>query len=177
MNDDKYEKRINSIQEKIIQFVNEIPGIRYRELLRITGVSNGVLSYHLNLLDNSGKVHVHRVNNRVTRYFSHDVSNLESNYIGLLRQSTTRKIILYMLESGPCGFNDIVVYTKKVPSTVSWYLSKLKDSNIINVHKKNYLNYYDIKIDKIVLQKLLNKYKSSFTGQIVDEYIDMLNEF
>jgi DNA-binding transcriptional ArsR family regulator len=81
-----------------------------------------------------------------------------------------------MLESGPCGFNDIVVYTKKVPSTVSWHLSKLKDSNIINVHKKMTF-YYDIKIDKIVLQKLLNKYKSSFTGQIVDEYIDMLNEF
>ncbi len=65
-------------------------------------MSNGVLSYHLNLLDNSGKVRVHRVNNRVTRYFSHDVSNLESNCIGLLRQNTTRKIILYMLESGPC---------------------------------------------------------------------------
>lgn len=177
MNDSKYEKRINSIQEKIIQFVNDFPGIRYRELLRITGVSNGVLSYHLNLLDNSGKVRVHRVNNRVTRYFSHDVSNLESNYIGLLRQNTTRKIILYMLESGPCGFNDIVVYTKKVPSTVSWHLSRLKDANIINVHKQNDLNYYDIKIDKFALQKLLNKYKSSFTGQIVDEYIDMLNEF
>jgi predicted transcriptional regulator len=56
MNDNKYEKRINSIQEKIIQFVNDFPGIRYRELLRITGVSNGVLSYHLNLLDNQERL-------------------------------------------------------------------------------------------------------------------------
>ena len=100
MTKNKYENRINSIQEKIIQFINEMPGIRYRELLRITGVSNGVLSYHLNLLDNAGKVQVHRVNNRVTRYFSHNVSTLDSNVIGLLRQTTTRKIILYILESG-----------------------------------------------------------------------------
>ncbi len=79
MNANKYEKEVNSIQEKIIQFVNDFPGIRYRELLRITGVSNRVLSYHLNLLDNSGRVRVNRVNNRVTRYFSHDVSSVESN--------------------------------------------------------------------------------------------------
>ena len=58
MNDNKYEKGINSIQDRIIQFVTNFPGIRYRELLRVTGVSNGVLSYHLNLLDNSGKVRV-----------------------------------------------------------------------------------------------------------------------
>ena len=173
----KYEKEVNSIQERIIQFVNDFPGIRYRELLRITRVSNRVLSYHLNLLDNSGKVKVHRINNRTTRYFSHDVSSVESNSIGLLRQSTARKIILYILESGPCGFNDIVTYTKKVPSTVSWHLSRLKDTNIIKVRKQNELNYYEIKIDKFTLQKLLNKYKSSFTEQIVDDYTNMINEF
>ena len=177
MTKNKYEDRINSIQEKIIQFVNETPGIRYRELLRITGVSNGVLSYHLNLLDNAGKVQVHRVNNRVTRYFSHDVSTLDSNVIGLLRQATTRKIILYILESGPCGFNDIVIHTKKVPSTVSWHLSRLKDANIIKARKQNELNYYEIKINKPALQNLLNKYNSSFTEKVVDDYVDMINEF
>ena len=42
-------------------------------------MSNGVLSYHLNLLDYSERVRVHRVKNRITRYFSHDVSTEESN--------------------------------------------------------------------------------------------------
>ena len=177
MTKNKFENRINSIQEKIIQIVNEMPGIRYRELLRITGVSNGVLSYHLNLLDNLGKVQVHRVNNRVTRYFSHDVSTVESNVIGLLRQTTTRKIILYILESGPCGFNDIVIHTKKVPSTVSWHLSRLKDANIIKVCKQNDLNYYEIKLNKVTVKKLLNKYKSNLTERIVDDYVYMINEF
>jgi predicted transcriptional regulator len=177
MNYNKYEARINSVQDKIIQFVNDFPGIRYRELLRMTGVSNGVLSYHLNLLDNSGKIRVHRVNNRVTRYFSQEVSSLESNVIGLLRQNTTRKIIIYILENGPSGFNDIVNHTKKVPSTVSWHLTRLKDANIIKVRKQNELNYYEIKIDEFSLQNLLYKYKISFTEQIVDEYIDMIKEF
>jgi predicted transcriptional regulator len=55
-------RKTYSTQDKIVKYVNEIPGIRYRELLRMTGLSNGVLSYHLRSLDNSGKIRVHRVN-------------------------------------------------------------------------------------------------------------------
>ena len=172
----EHQKRMDSIQEKIIQFVNEIPGIRYRELLRMTGVSNGVLSYHLNLLDNSGKVRVYRVNNRVTRYFAHDISILEYNLIGLLRQNTTRKIIVYLLESGPCGFTDIMNHVKKVQSTVSWHLTRLKEANIIKAHRQNELYYYEIKINKLTLHKLLKKYDLNVTGQIVDNYVDMINQ-
>ena len=134
-------------------------------------------SYHINLLDRSGRVQIHRTNNRVTRYFSHDVSKMEYNVIGLLRQPTARKIILYILEYEFCGFNDIVNHTEKVPSTVSWHLSRLKDAKIIDVRPHNERYCYEIKINKLVLKKLLNKYKSSFTENIVDDYANMINEF
>ena len=172
-----HQKKTNSIQDKIVKCVNEIPGIRYRELLRITGISNGVLSYHLNLLDNSGKIRVNRVNNRVTRYFSYDVSLHETYVIGLLRQETSRKIIMYILEKGTCGFNDIIIHTRKVPSTISWHMARLKAANIVKVRKQYEFNYYEIGMDKLILQDLLSKYKSSFTEKIVDNYVDMINDF
>jgi predicted transcriptional regulator len=172
-----HQKKPNSIQDKIVKCVNEIPGIRYRELLRITGISNGVLSYHLNLLDSSGKIRVNRVNNRVTRYFSYDVSLHETYVIGLLRQETSRKIIMYILEKGTCGFNDIIIHTRKVPSTISWHMARLKAANIVKVRKQYEFNYYEIGMDRLILQDLLSKYKSSFTEKIVDDYIDMINEF
>jgi predicted transcriptional regulator len=172
-----HQKKTNSIQDKIVKCVNEIPGIRYRELLRITGISNGVLSYHLNLLDNSGKIRVNRLNNRVTRYFSYDVSLHETYVIGLLRQETSRKIIMYILEKGTCGFNEIIIHTRKVPSTISWHMARLKAANIVKVRKQYEFNYYEIGMDRLILQDLLSKYKSSFTEKIVDDYIDMINEF
>jgi predicted transcriptional regulator len=172
-----HQKKTNSIQDKIVKCVNEIPGIRYRELLRITGISNGVLSYHLNLLDNSGKIRVNRVNNRVTRYFSYDVSLHETYVIGLLRQETSRKIIMYILEKGTCGFNDIIIHTRKVPSTISWHMARLKAANIVKVRKQYEFNYYEIGMDRLILQDLLSKYKSNFTEKIVDDCIDMINEF
>jgi predicted transcriptional regulator len=171
------QRETQSTPDKIVKYVNEIPGIRYRELLRMTGLSNGVLSYHLRLLDNSGKIRVNRINNRITRYFSFDVSSHESHIIGLLRQETTRKIILYILEKGTCGFQDIMLHTKKVPSTISWHMTRLKDANIVKVRRQNEFNYYEIGMDKLMLQDLLSKYTSSFTEKIVDNYVDMMNEF
>jgi predicted transcriptional regulator len=169
--------KTHSTQNKIVKYINEIPGIRYRELLRMTGLSNGVLSYHLRYLDNSGKIRVNRVNNRVTRYFSYDVSTHESYVIGLLRQETTRKIIIYILEKGACGFNEILLHTRKVPSTISWHLTRLKAANIVKVRKRNEFNYYEIGMDRLILQDLLSKYTRSFTEKIVEEYVDMINEF
>lgn len=177
MSTPRHQNKTNSVQDKIIKYVNEIPGIRYRELLRMTRLSNGVLTYHLRFLDNTGKIRVNRVNNRVTRYFSYDVSPHESSIISLLRQETTRKIIMYILENGTCRFNDIIIHTKKVPSTISWRIGRLKAANIINIRKQNESKYYEIGMDKIILQDLLSKYKSSFTEKIVDDYVDMINEF
>ncbi|MGI0000859.1 MAG: ArsR family transcriptional regulator, partial [Nitrososphaeraceae archaeon] len=145
--------------------------------LRMTGLSNGVLSYHLRSLDNSGKIRVNRVNNRVTRYFSYDVSLHDTYVIGLLRQETSRKIIIYILEKGGCGFNDIIIHTRKVPSTISWHMARLKAANIVKVRKQYEFNYYEIGMDRLILQDLLSKYKSSFTEKIVDDYVDMINEF
>ena len=171
-----HQRETHSTQDKILNYVNEIPGIRYRELLRMTGLSNGVLSYHLRCLDNSGRIRINRVNNRITRYFSYDISSHESYVIGLLRQETTRKIILYILEKGTCGFNDIMVHTKKFPSTISWQMARLKAANIVKVRRQNEFNYYEIGMDKLILQDLLSKYTSSFT-KIIDNYVDMMNEF
>jgi len=55
-------------------------------------------------------------------------------------------------------------------------LSKLSDANIIKIRKQNEFRYYEIGINKIKLD-LLSKYKSSFTEKIIDDYVDMINEF
>jgi predicted transcriptional regulator len=37
----------------LLKHINKSPGIRYRELQRATGFANGVLAYHLNILEKS----------------------------------------------------------------------------------------------------------------------------
>ena len=89
-------KEKNSVQQKIIHFIIKFPGVRYRELMRLTGLSNGVLTYHLNKLDHSGIVKIDRINNRVTRYYSSDISDEESKILAILRQKSTRSVLLFI---------------------------------------------------------------------------------
>ena len=56
-------------------------------------------------------------------------------------------------------------------------MSKLSDANIIKRCKQNEFKYYEIGMDKLKLQELLSKYKSSFTEKVVDDYVDIINEF
>lgn len=168
----------NSIQEKIFHSIIEFPGIRYRELMRLTGCSNGVLTYHLNILNNSGKLKINRVNNRVTRYYHHEISELESRILGILRQKSTRNILIYILTHNQCNFNSLVEFTKKVPSTVSWHLTRLKETNLIKMKKQEDCNIYEIAIDKSYLQNLLHKYKDTLLHEdMVENYVDMMEEF
>ncbi len=45
------------------------------------------------------------------------------------------------------------------------------------VRKQNEFNYYEIGMDRLILHDLLSKYKTDFTEKIVDDYVDMVNEF
>ena len=54
---------LSEIQNKLINFINSQPGIRYRELLRLSGLTNGVLTYHITNLEKSGRIIADRSNN------------------------------------------------------------------------------------------------------------------
>jgi DNA-binding transcriptional ArsR family regulator len=60
-----------------------------------------------------------------------------------------------------------------MPSTVSWHLSRLKDADIIQVEKQKERSYYEIKIDKLLLKNLLDKYKGNIKKKIAAQYIEI----
>ena len=51
-----------------------------------------------------------------------------------MRNESSERIILYLLEHYSCTFNEIVEYTDKAPSTISWHLKRLKDAGIVSLH-------------------------------------------
>jgi predicted transcriptional regulator len=161
------------LKNVLVGHIDEIPGIRYRELLRLTGLTNGVLTYHLALLEKSSSIRVDR-KNRMTRYYPADISFEAASIIGLLKTNTTRHIILFILKHDLCSFNEIVEYVKKAPSTVSWHLKRLRDIGIISVHNREYLLYRAK--NKTVLVEILSKYKESFVDRIVNNYVEMVDE-
>ncbi|MDE1728327.1 winged helix-turn-helix transcriptional regulator [Candidatus Nitrosotalea okcheonensis] len=129
-------------ETEIINIIEKNPGIKFREIMRETGLKNGVLSYHTRKLEENGSVKIDRKSGE-TRFYPLFVTEEESILITSLRRDTQRYIVLALLEDRPLSFNEIVQKAKKAPSTVSIFLSKLVDDKIVDIRtmelKKTYL--------------------------------------
>jgi predicted transcriptional regulator len=165
------------LQQKLLVCIDENPGIRYRELLRLINFSNGVLSYHVNKLEKLDLVNVER-KTRITRFFPRNISNEIMGILGNLRNQTSYEIIKLVYESGPISQREIVKYTRKASSTISWHMKKLLDCNIIYIKNRDF-NYDEniafgskIQYKKVKLYDLLNRNLVNDLIYNTNKYID-----
>lgn len=131
--DSRTKSGTDKTKSKLLKRINNSPGIRYRELLRVTGFSNGVMAYHLKKLENSKRIKVSRSHRRSTRFYPLSIAARELRVIEFIRRRTARQIVRCLLQDDSRTFKDIVQFTKKVRSTVSWHLSRLREGGIISV--------------------------------------------
>ena len=158
----------------LMKNIEQTPGIRYRELLRLTGLVNGVLSYHLSALERTNLIKVNR-ESRITRYYPVNVSDKESAILKFVRREPIRQILLFILEHNMCTFNEIVDHTGKAPSTVSSHLKRLRGAGIILIRHGEYHQLYRVAEGDLIAE-VLSKYTASFTDKVVDNYTEMLEE-
>jgi DNA-binding MarR family transcriptional regulator len=183
-------ENLPELQQKILLSINENPGIRYRELLRLINSSNGVLSYHINKLESMELLNVSR-RMRITRFFPRNISNEIMGILGNLRNQTSYEIIKILYENGPISQQEIIKYTKKAASTVSWHMKKLLEDNIVCIKDK------DITCDgtkglgskthykKVNLYELLNRnavndliYKTNkYIDSTINNYSEIVDSF
>ena len=158
----------------LMKQIEQTPGIRYRELLRLTGLVNGVLTYHLAALERANVIKVIR-ESRMTRYYPVSVSDQESAILKFIRREPIRQILLFVLEHDMCTFNEIVDHTQKAPSTVSSHLMRLRDAGVILIRHGENHQLYRVAESELVAE-VLSKYTTSFVDKVVDNYTEMLEE-
>ena len=173
LDDYQYRYKLNDSQSNILKAISKYVGIRYKELARQTGLANGVLTYHLNILEQFGYVNKFRHNN-ITRYYPLNIPNRDLKIIPHLRVHSEKDIILFLLGHDFCTFNEIVEYLRKAPSTVSWHLKRLCEDGILVVHHGEY-NLYRIN-DKKLVNQMLHKYNEGFTDKVVNNFVDIASE-
>ena len=159
----------------LLRHINNTPGIRYRELLRLTGFSNGAIAYHLSGLEKSSQIRVDRQKERrTTRYYLINIPTQESDILRQLRNDVPRQIIKLILEHDLCTFNEIVEHLNSL-STTSWHLKRLKEAGIISVKFVGGYHLYQVMNPELV-SDILYKYKESFIDAVVNNYTHMVDE-
>jgi predicted transcriptional regulator len=163
-------------QDRNLQLINTIeknPGIKFREIMRDTGMKNGVLSYHIAKLEKDGSIQVQR-GARQTRFYPLHISEVESKIIKALRRQTQRDIISTLILHENLEFNEIVHHVGKSQSTVSLYLSQLVDDDIVQVQLSEKKRKYHLK-DKIAIDKLIEDYHPGLLDKPTAGFEDIIN--
>ena len=114
------------------QIIEQNPGIQFRELMRSSGLKNGVLSHYIGKLEKNGIIKVVR-GPRQARFFPPKITEEESIVIKALRKDTPRAILLALIKDDGLEFNQIVKEVKKSPSTVSLYLSQIVADELVEI--------------------------------------------
>lgn len=160
----------------LLNHISNTPGIRYRELLKLSEFSNGVLSYHLTQLVEAGLIRVERKSaKKTTRYYPNNISETESAMLSYLRHPPLKEIILFILENPYCTFSDIVNYTGKAISTISSHLGCLKREEIICTRRSGEGFLYSLANPEQV-SDVTSKYNMRLIDKGINNFIDMVEE-
>ena len=120
-------------RESVIDFIKKTPGVSYNEIVRETGLSNGVVSHYLIKLMESGEVEKEGM--KRGKYFLKNVPKKDRKMITLLRNNTNNDIFKLLMKN----FNNDKIFTQneiskivnKSASTISVSLKDLQRNNII----------------------------------------------
>ncbi len=159
-------------RRKIYETVSKYAGCHFREIERKSELSAGTVKYHLHFLTKHSLITLEKEGNNL-RYFPKEFKPQNKLLMGLLRQESIRRIILFILINEGCAQESIIASVKLSPSTVSWHIRKLEDAKIIRSEKKGRTKSYLLLSDKNELMNLLITHKESFLDKIVDNVIEM----
>ena len=120
-------------REAVIDFIKKTPGVSYNEIVRETGLSNGVISHYLIKLMESGEVEKEGI--KRGKYFLRNIPIKDRKIITLLRNNTNNDIFKLLMKN----FNNEKIDTQneiskkvnKSASTISVSLKDLQKNGII----------------------------------------------
>lgn len=158
---------------QIQQIIEQNPGIQFRELMRSSGLKNGVLSHYLGKLEKNGIIKVVR-GPRQARFFPPKITDEESIVIKALRKDTPRAILLALIKDDGLEFNQLVKEVKKSPSTVSLYLSQIVGDELVEIRIVELKKQYYIKARNLI-DKLIEDYRPSLLDKPTSGFEDIVN--
>ena len=120
-------------KDAVIDLIKKTPGVSYNEIVRETGLSNGVVSHYLIKLMESGEVEKEGI--KRGKYFLKNVPKKDRKMITLLRNNTNNDIFKLLMKN----FNNEKIDTQneiskkvnKSASTISVSLKDLQKNGII----------------------------------------------
>ena len=162
-------------RRRIYVYIQKCPGVHERELSRELGIPLSTLDYHLFHLKKRTLIDGQQ-DGRYTRYFITKVMNpRDKKVIGILRQRTPRRIILFLLLHSSVAHKQVSDYLQIAPSTTSFHLRNLLNAEVVERRVIMGDVFYSIRNPEY-LTTLLITYRRSFLDTAVDRFLTTWTE-
>ena len=155
-------KKIEIKRQLIVTAIEQDPGITYKDLLRMTAVSNGSLSWNVKVLETQKKVRVSRSGNGNTHLYPVYLDEHICSLLTEIRRKKTKEIIFVLLaaKGGCCTVKEISTAIKKAPTTTWWHLKRMHLKGIVFKKLNKKTSTYGL-LDRDIIINLLSNYSSS----------------
>jgi predicted transcriptional regulator len=157
------------------ELIEQNPGIQFREIMRSSGLKNGVLSHYLGKLEKNGIIKVTR-GPRQTRFYPPRITEDQSIVIKALRKQTPRDLLLALVKQDGLEFGELVKEVGKSPSTVSLYLAQIVKDGLVEIKLENLKKRYYIKARDLIDQ-LIEDYRPNLLEKPTSGFEDIFNSF
>lgn len=121
----------NKAQNQIYNYVLEYPGLHIRELSRKLEIPMSTLKYHLRNLEKQELIHIECEQKYSRIYDKKDIGNMKKKLINVLRQETSRNILLCIALRLNASRTELSKELELSTTAVSKHLKKLVKLGII----------------------------------------------
>lgn len=136
------------IRQKILELIMQNPGLHLSKIADILEISFQLTDYHLLQLEKENEIlGIKDSHGYYKRYYLPDsgVTSFEKTVLGMLRKKIPFEIILYLLKNLNVRHKDIMHHLKISSSRLSYHLTNLVNSNIIEVQFRGSEKGYSLK--------------------------------
>jgi predicted transcriptional regulator len=133
------------VRARIYEYIRQNPGIHLRGLSSEMQVKLGTLRYHLSVLQHTHKIAVSSDNASIRFYEnSGTYSTDEQHILKHLRNKTTKKILVVLLDRPVATRQEIADAVGVSGPSVSWHMKRLEADHIVLSRRSGRLTAYEI---------------------------------
>ena len=158
-------------RRRIYDFLLANPGVHLRRIGQNLGMSTGMLSYHLGVLERGGLLKSEELGHRKRYFIARAFAEAQRRILGVLREDVPRKIVMDILQYGQRTFADLQTTAGVSKSTLSYHLQKLLAREILVRGKRGRESVFLIKNMAEVVDILVAT-RTSFHDDAVHRFVE-----
>ena len=118
-------------RRRIYEYLSANPGVHLRRIGQTLGMSTGMLSYHLGVMERQGLLKSEAARHRRRYYLAQAYRPEQRLVLALLRERVPRTIMIELATHGERTFADLLRTTRVTKSTLSYHLAKVVATGVV----------------------------------------------